>query len=398
MTYKIFVANMLLVLLVAACQPASVAAVEPAIVTDTSTIPVDTVTPKATDAIRVVVSWKVEEVVRGLDIPWSILFTSTERMLVSERAGNIREVNGGQLQPDSVYVFKDIASQEEAGLMGMALDPDYPQNGYLYACYSARGGSGGLIDRVVRLLDDKDGLVLDATILDDIPAAKYHAGCQLEFGPDEKLYITTGDALQPQAAQDTASLAGKILRINADGSIPSDNPIAGSPVYSYGHRNPQGLAWQPGTGLLYSTEHGPSGFDGPEGGDEINLIRPGANFGWPLVSHDETLAGTESPLRQFTPAVAPAAAMFYESDVLLMFTGDLFFGALRGEGLMRVVISKSDPTRIELVEWLVSDVGRVREVMQGPDGYIYFSTSNRDGRGEIQAGDDKIYRLVPVYE
>ena len=150
--------------------------------------------------------------------------------------------------------------------------------------------------------------------------------------------------------------------------------------------------------MLYSTEHGPSGFDGPEGGDEINLIYPGANYGWPLVSHDEMLEGTKTPLIQFTPAVAPASAMFYQSDLLPMFTGNLFFGALRGEGLVQVVLSAEDPGVVEIVEWIVSDVGRVREVVQGPDGMIYFSTSNRDGRGTLREGDDKIYRLVPVYE
>jgi glucose/arabinose dehydrogenase len=226
----------------------------------------------------------------------------------------------------------------------------------------------------------------------------YHAGCRLGFGPDGKLYITTGDARQPSLAQDLNSLAGKILRINKDGSIPADNPFPGSPVYSYGHRNSQGIAWQPGTGRLYVTEHGPSGSDGPEGGDEINLIQAGANYGWPLVSHDATLEGTESPLIQFTPAVAPSGAAFYGSNVLPMFTGRLFFGALRGEGLVMVDISAQDPKVIESVQWIVSNVGRVRDVAVGPDGLIYFTTSNQDGRGTYRSGGDKVYRLVPVYQ
>lgn len=385
-----------LMLAATACRAAPTAAGQPEVTTVSATA-TPTLAPEPTPIPRTVTGWAVETVVEDLEIPWSIVFTSPARMLVSERAGKIREVVDGQLNPEALYVFPDIASQEEAGLMGMALDPDYADNSYIYACYSLRSGDG-LIDRVVRLLDQEDNLSMDATILDDIPAAQYHAGCRLGFGPDGKLYITTGDALQPQAAQDTNSLAGKILRINPDGSIPADNPIVDSAVYSYGHRNPQGLAWQPGTGLLYATEHGPSGFDGPEGGDEINLIRAGVNYGWPLVSHDEVLEGTESPLRQFTPAVAPAAAMFYEADVLPMFTGNLFFGALRGEGLARVVISDSDPAVIQSIEWPVTDVGRVREVVEGPDGFIYFSTSNRDGRGEVQAGDDKIFRIVPLYD
>ena len=390
--------------LLVACTPQAMA---PAVQSAATYTPVQNVTEQEPEAAqtsapaptpRKVVSWQLEVVAKDLWVPWSIVFTDTERMLVSERSGSIREIIVGELQPGSLYEFTDIASQDEAGLMGLALGPDYVQNNYLYACYSTTGSGGGLADRVVRLLDSGDGLLLDAVVLDDIPAAKYHAGCRLGFGPDGKLYITTGDALQPQSAQSLDSLAGKILRIDPDGSIPEDNPFPGSPVYSYGHRNPQGLAWQPETGLLYATEHGPSGSDGPGGGDEINLIQSGANYGWPLVSHDATLEGTQSPLRQFTPAVAPASALFYASDVLPMFKGNLFFGALRGEGLVRVVISPSDPAVIETVEWVVSDVGRVRDVVEGPDGYIYFTTSNRDGRGNARAGDDKIYRLVPVFE
>ncbi len=386
---------LVLTLLAAACAPELPAAVT----TETFTPqPATTATqPEPTATPRVASSWKMEVVAENLEIPWSIVFTSPERMLVSERRGTIREINAGQLNPQPVYTFTDIASRDEAGLMGMAASPDYAADHFIYVCYSTSGGSG-LINRVVRLLDEGSTLSLDKIILDNIPSAQNHAGCRLGFGPDSKLYVTTGDALQPQAAQDLQSLAGKILRLNPDGSIPEDNPFSGSAVYSFGHRNPQGIAWQPGSGRLYATEHGPSGFDGPGGGDEINLILPGANYGWPLVSHDEVLAGTESPLIQFTPAVAPAAALFYQSDVLPMFTGDFFFGALRGEGLAEVKISTQDPRKIESVEWIVRDVGRVREVVEGPDGCIYFSTSNRDGRGTVQADDDKIYRLAPVYD
>jgi glucose/arabinose dehydrogenase len=309
----------------------------------------------------------------------------------------VREVVDGQLNPEPLYTFVDVISQEETGLMGLALDPDYAQNQFIYACYTSQN-ENGLINRVVRMRDAGDRLELDRVLLDDIPSAQYHAGCRLAFGPDGKLYVTTGDAQQPALAQELDSRAGKILRVNRDGSIPADNPFAGSPVYSLGHRNPQGIAWQPGSGLMYATEHGPSGFDGPEGGDEINLIQSGSNYGWPLVSHDETLTGTESPLIQFTPAVAPAAAMFYESDLLPISSGKLFFGALRGEGLAMVSLSSQDPEKILQVEWIVTDVGRVREVTESPDGLIYFSTSNRDGRGTARAGDDKIYRIVPVYE
>ncbi len=388
--------SLLVGILLVACQPAVLA--EPAAsVIEQPAVEVVAEEPEPSESPPVAVSWELELVAENLEIPWSLVFTNPERLLVSERTGQVREIRDGQLNPVSLYDFADSTSLEEAGLMGMALDPSYDENQYIYACYASSTPSG-LVDKIVRLRDLGDRLEMDAVLMDDIPSAKYHAGCRIKFGPDGKLYITTGDALQPQEAQNLESLAGKILRVNPDGSIPQDNPFPGSAVYSYGHRNPQGIAWQPDIGSLFSTEHGPSGFDGPEGGDEINQILPGANYGWPLVSHDEVLEGAESPLIQFTPAAAPASAMFYDSDVLSMFNGNLFFGALRGEGLVRVVLSEDDERQINSVEWLVSDVGRVRDVAQGPDGLIYFVTSNRDGRGTLRPGDDKIYRLVPVYE
>ncbi len=340
--------------------------------------------------------WKVESVAVGLTVPWSIVFTSNERMLITERGGMIREIVNGTLTPEPLLVFEDISPRGESGLMGLAVDPQYADNKYLYACYTYAGSSGAA-NQVVRLKDEGTQIVLDVVIFGPMPSANNHAGCRIRFGPDGKLYITNGDAQQPSSAQDVNSLAGKILRINADSSKPEDNPFRGSPVWSYGHRNPQGIDWQPGSGRMYSTEHGPSGFDGPGGGDEINLIQAGGNYGWPLVSHDETRAGTIAPIIQFTPAEAPASLSFYESDVLPMFTGSLFFGALRGEGLVRIVLSDTDPSKVISVEKISKDIGRVRDVVQGPDGFIYFSTSNRDGRGRAKEGDDHIYRIVPVF-
>ena len=355
-------------------------------------------TPADTPDTRVPTGWEVESYAQELEVPWDMVFTIGLRMLVTERTGAIREINGGQLNPEPVYVFEDVAQVGgEAGLMGMTADPDFVTNRYLYVCYALPAGAG-LNNRIVRLVDGRRSIEFDRVILDNIPSARNHAGCRVRFGPDGKLYASIGDSLEPSLAQDPNSLAGKILRMNPDGSIPEDNPIENSYVFSLGHRNPQGIAWHPITGLLYSTEHGPSGFDGPGGGDEINLIEGGNNYGWPLVSHDETLEGTIAPLIQFTPAEAPASAAFYTSDVLPMFTHSFFFGALRGRGLVRVVFSSDDPRAIVTLEKIVSDVGRVRTVIEGPDGYIYFSTSNQDGRGEPLPGDDHIYRIVPVFE
>ena len=336
----------------------------------------------------------IELVASGLTVPWSIAWTDQSRMLIAERTGAIR-VFDGTLNPTPLLVVSDVATGDEEGLMGLVVDPEYETNRYVYYCYAYADGQT-LKDRVVRAIDQGDRLSNAQTLLEDIPAAQFHAGCSLAFGPDNKLYITTGDATDAQMAQDLQSLAGKILRINRDGTIPTDNPFPGSPVWSYGHRNPQGIAWHPTTGDLFSTEHGPSGWDGPGGGDEINVIEKGANYGWPLVSHSQKRDGTISPLTTYTPAQAPGSAAFYDGDVLPQYQGALLFGALKGESLHAVHITRDTPATIATDEQIVTGYGRIRAVAVGPDGYIYFSTSNQDGRGTPQDGDDRILRIVPA--
>ena len=236
-------------------------------------------------------------------------------------------------------------------------------------------------------------MTIDKIILDKVEASSNHDGSRIKFGPDGKLYVTTGDATKKDLAQDLKSLNGKMLRLNSDGSVPLDNPTFGSAVYSYGHRNSQGFDWDPRTGKLWATEHGPSGFDGPGGGDEINLIKRGSNYGWPLVSHEKTMIGTEAPKLLFTPAAAPSGATFYTGDRLPQFKNNFFFGALRGEGVYRLVIEDEKVVSFEKMAKI--ELGRIREIIEGPDGAIYFSTSNTDGRGRVRKGDDKIYKIVP---
>lgn len=339
------------------------------------------------------VSYKVVEYARELDTPWSMVFTSPQRMLVSERGGSIREVVNGTLNQKPLIHLDEVVEIAESGLMGIAIHPDYSSNKFVYACLSYKAGSG-MADKVERFVDSGNALIRDRVILDSFPAARFHAGCRIKFGPDGKLYVTTGDATVRENAQKLESLAGKILRMNDDGSVPSDNPF-GTLVWSYGHRNPQGIAWHE-SGVMLATEHGPSGNDGPGGGDEINVIKKGLNYGWPVVSHERTQAGMESPKLVFTPAEAPSGATFYSGKVFPQFKNNFFFAALRGAGLFRVVLDEGNPQEIVSYEKMDINFGRIRDVIEGPDGLIYFSTSNRDGRGIVREGDDKIYRLEPV--
>lgn len=339
--------------------------------------------------------YRIERVAEGLVVPWSIVFTSSNRMLVTERPGRIRVINYGILDAKPLHVFSEVPNKSEEGLMGMALDPDYDANKFIYVCV-AYGNAKKLADKVVRLRDEGDLLTEDKILIDNIPAAQYHAGCRIAFGPDKKLYITTGEATQKEIAQDLNSLGGKILRINNDGTIPEDNPFENSPVYTYGHRNPQGITWHPKSGVMISTEHGPSVFDGPAGGDEINKIEKGKNYGWPLVSHEKNKEGLTPPMILFTPAVAPGSALIYSGDLFKDWKNQLLFGGLKGEGVFVVRFTSDDANAVKSYQKLDINVGRVREVMQGPEGYIYFSTSNRDDRGKIRSGDDVIYRIVPV--
>ena len=340
-------------------------------------------------------SFKIEKVAGGLEVPWSIVWAPDGRMIFTERPGRVRVMEKGALNPKPLFVVPDVESSGETGLMSVALHPQFSSNHFIYLSYAY--SSGGTKVRVVRYREAPEGFVDRKVIIEDLPAAQFHAGCRIRFGPDGKLYVTTGDATQRQLAQKLDSLAGKTLRLNDDGTVPPDNPFAGQPnarpeIWTLGHRNSQGMDWQPGSNLMFQTEHGPSGFDGPGGGDEVNIVEKGKNYGWPTIHHTQSAAGLESPLLEYTPACAPASGSFYRGSVFPQFKGNFFFGCLRGERLIRVVL---DGRRVVSQEDLVKNYGRIREVAEGPDGYLYFSTSNRDGRGKPAQDDDRILRLVP---
>jgi glucose/arabinose dehydrogenase len=340
--------------------------------------------------------FRVETVVSNLEVPWSLVFVPDGRMLFTERPGRVRVFENGKLKPQPLAVISDVERGSESGLMGLTLHPDFAQNHLLYLAYAYN--DGGVRVRVVRFRETSDGLEDRKLIIEGIPAARFHAGTRLRFGPDGKLYITTGDAAEKENGQKLDTLAGKTLRLNDDGTVPPDNPFLGQAgarpeIWTYGHRNSQGLDFQPGTNLMFQTEHGPSGFDGPGGGDEVNIVERGHNYGWAVIHHRDARPGMESPLLEYTPACAPASGAFYRGAALRQFKGNFFFGCLRGEGLQRVVL---DGRKVVSEERMFQGrYGRIRDVTEGPDGALYFSTSNRDGRGRPANDDDRIMRVVP---
>lgn len=353
---------------------------------------VGTVPQTVRDTMRIALEgYTVETWVEGLEIPWSLVFLSKDEALVSERPGRIRLIRQSQLV-DAPYAEPDVLHTGEGGLMGLALHPGFPDPPYIYAMHTYREG-GRTANRVVRLRHQDDQGALDRIIIDNIPGHRVHNGGRIGFGPDGMLYITTGDIWQAELAQDRNSLAGKILRLTPDGQIPPDNPFAGSPVYSYGHRNPQGLAWHSVSAALFSSEHGPSGEYGLRGKDIINVIEKGGNYGWPRVVGQAGLAPYIDPLIMWESATPPGGMNFWN--------GDLFVATLRSRALIRIQLQhQGDGYGVTAIErWFAPDhaevtFGRLRDAVVGPDNALYVLTSNRDGRGRVRAGDDRILRIT----
>ncbi len=321
---------------------------------------------------------ELEIIADNLQIPWEIVFLPDGDLLVTERPGMLKRIG----KERSVYTIEGVLHIGEGGLLGMALHPRFSENQWMYLYLTTKNGES-LINRVERYRFERDRLTEKTTIIDNIPGAAYHDGGRIAFGPDGYLYVTTGDSGKSNLAQDISSLAGKILRLKDDGSIPSDNPF-GNAVYSYGHRNSQGLAWGD-TEQLWATEHGRSGV--LSGLDELNLIEKGKNYGWPEIQGDETKTGMESPVVQSgsDETWAPAGIAFLDNS--------FFFGGLRGETLYEAKIVGA--RKVSLIAHFRQEFGRIRAVVLGPDGYLYITTSNTDGRGEPRAGDDKLIRINP---
>jgi glucose/arabinose dehydrogenase len=334
-------------------------------------------TPAHTGPVEV----EVSVIAVNLEVPWGFaflpngdaLFTERDsgRLLRRDASGDIEEV---QTLPTRGY--------GEGGSLGLAVSPDYERNGYVYAYYTTSEDN-----RVVRF---RLGGELEP-ILTGIPFNTYHDGGRIGFGPDGMLYIATGDAGDPSNSQDRNSLGGKILRLTPDGNIPEDNPFPNSPVYSYGHRNVEGLAWDE-EGRLYASEFGQNAYD------EVNLIEPGENYGWPEVEGEggESMGYVDPITTWRTSEASPSGAEILKNGAIPQWEDDLFVAALRGERLWRLELGPNGDV-IRRQQLLRGEVGRIRNVVQAPDGSLWVTTSNLDGYGSsVSEQDDRILRLAPA--
>ena len=333
------------------------------------------------------IPYDIEIVAEGLNVPWELAFLDKETIYFTERPGNLRVIRNGEIEMKPLLdLGAPFVSNGEGGLLGLEIDPNFEHNQYMYIYHSYE--KDGLVqNRVLRLIVGEEKAEIDKVILDGIVGDTNHNGGRMKIGPDGMLYITAGDKYEPDLAQDKDSMGGKIFRIHLDGSIPEDNPFADSAVYSYGHRNPQGLAWHPETGQLYSSEHGQSAHD------EINRIEPGKNYGWPVVEGDETKEGMVSPiLYSGNETWAPSGMTFISEGP---WKNQLLVANLRGNQLLKVEL-EANGEKVKNVDSLFKEeYGRIRNVVEGPDGSIYILTNNRDGRGTPGDEDDRIIRLVP---
>ena len=312
----------------------------------------------------------IETVAQGLDTPWSIA-RSDDVFYLSERPGKIIKIDGNKKTEQQVDLDKEVSTAAEAGLLGFVLAPDFKDSQEAYAYYTYE--DNGQFNRIVKLKLENDTWKEEEVLIDKIPSGQYHHGGRLKIGPDDKLYATTGDASDEQNAQDKDSLGGKILRINLDGSKPKDNPMSNSYVYSYGHRNPQGLVWTP-DGQMYASEHG------NQANDEINEIKKGHNYGWPVIEGNEENNNMETPI--FTSGSddtwAPSGIAFKD--------GIIYSAALRGEGIMKFDVEKDEMKKV------ATKYGRIRDVYI-VNNDLYFVSNNTDGRGNPSKNDDKMYKV-----
>ena len=339
----------------------------------------------------------VVEVAGGLSHPWGMTFLPDGRMLVTERAGRLRIVSPDGTVSPAVEGVPTVLANGQGGLLDVALDPDVETNGFVYLSYSKPGPNGSAVTALGRGVLEGDALTdwTDLFVQEPFVSGRNHFGSRIVFDSEGHLFLSTGDRGQRDPAQDLGTHIGKVLRLNRDGSVPADNPFVGQEgaqdeIWSTGHRNAQSLAIHPDTGELWEAEFG------PRGGDELNRIEPGVNYGWPLVSWGMHYDGRPIPdpptrpeftdaVTHWTPVISPSGMTFYTGDAFPEWTGSLMISSLSKGGLTRVVIENGAVTHEELIEL----GARIRDVEQGPDGLLYVLTDLSDGH---------VWRLEPAGE
>ena len=326
----------------------------------------------------------IRTIAQNLDAPWAIDIAVDNRIFFTEKPGRLGMIHANGTLASEPVVNIHTEDIGEAGLMGLALHPNFTQNHLMYV-YHTYAKNGGLYNKVLMLTEKNNKIVNSKIILDGIPASDSNNGGRIKFGPDGKLYVSTGDSETPELAQNTKSLAGKLLRLNDDGTIPDDNPIPESPVYSYGHRDIQGFAWHPITKKLYASEHGPAG------NDEVNIIEPGSNYGWPIevCNHSTSSAPIrfETPEYCFNPEIAPSGLTIAASNKL-GYQNDILFTTLRGSHLHHIDLE----TRIQ--DNVLVGYGRLSDIVEAHDGSLYVLTTNRNAIGIGNANDDRILQII----
>ncbi|MEM1946678.1 MAG: PQQ-dependent sugar dehydrogenase [Candidatus Caldarchaeum sp.] len=330
----------------------------------------------------------VEVVAKNLRVPWSISFISADEALFTERNGSVKLLTLSSRRVEQVG-FVEVAAVGEGGLLGLETVKERRRTDvYLYHTYNA---GGRLMNKVVRVTYD-GGLEDKTDLVTNIPGGAVHDGGRIKLGPDNMLYITTGDGGQANRAQDLGSLGGKILRMTLDGKVPNDNPFK-SLVYAYGLRNPQGIAWRESSNTMFCTDHGPTGEGARFAHDEVNIVVSGGNYGWPTVIGDEAGPGFIKPvLHSGLETWAPSGCCFYSSGEISQWNGGFFFATLRGQHLHCIIFNEKNNVvmHFKLFEGVF---GRLRDVVAGPDSALYILTSNRDGRGSPAVEDDRILRV-----
>ncbi len=334
-------------------------------------------------------------VATGLDTPWEILWGPDGDIWFTERYGRISKVNPETGLVKELIRLNEVYEDGERGLMGMVLHPNFNNNPYVYAVFTHLKDNKTFIT-LIRLTYDGDKLSNPITLIDSILGAWNHDGSRLLIDDDLSLFMTIGDAAQANLAQDLNSLNGKILRLNLDGSIPEDNPYQNSYIWSWGHRNPQGLV--NANGILYSSEHGPAN------DDELNIIYQGRNYGWPLVhgfcdqqsekQYCQELNVVE-PIAAWTPTLAVAGIDYYNKDLIPQWKNSILMVVLKSSRLVQIKLSEDYKKVVEENYYFVNQFGRLRDICISPDGRVFIATSNKDGRGNPKAEDDRIIELTP---